>query len=217
MTLLDLYYPFSLPQLPYGYDALAPAISAKNLALHYDKHFGHAVDSLNALLFTLPAWQDWPLLRLIRDWAELPASQRTRVRQHAGSIFAHDLYFHSMAPASARSEPSPALLTAMDRTFHGAENFFKVFSSAAADVYGSGFLWLLAADDGRLQLIKTPGHEVPLGQRPLLCCDLWEHAYYPDRQNRREEYISHFPSLIDWRAASLRYEEALQNPSYLVP
>ena len=128
MTLLDLYYPFSLPQLPYGYDALAPAISAKNLALHYDKHFGHAVDSLNALLFTLPAWQDWPLLRLIRDWAELPASQRTRVRQHAGSIFAHDLYFHSMAPASARSEPSPALLTAMDRTFHGAENFFKVRS-----------------------------------------------------------------------------------------
>ena len=217
MTDLELYYPFSLPPLPYEFNALEPSISAKNLALHHEKHFGDAVDSLNALLFTLPAFQSWPLTRLIRDWSELPAPQRTKVRRYAGSIFAHDLYFRSMAPAAARAEPSPSLLSAMDRTFHGAENFFKVFSTAAADIYASGFLWLFSADGGKLQLIKTPGHEIPLGQTPLLCCDLWEHAYYPDRQNRKEEYISHFPSLIDWHAASRRYEEALQMPSYLTP
>ena len=175
------------------------------------------MDSLNALLFSLPAWQTWPLTRLIRDWSELPAPYRTKVRRYAGSIFAHHLYFHSMAPASAHGEPSPALLSAMDRTFHGAENFFRIFSTAANEVYGSGFLWLLAAGDGKLQIVKTPGHEIPLGQTHLLCCDLWEHAYYLDRKNRREEYIAYFPSLIDWHAASLRYEEALQEPSYQAP
>ena len=214
MTVLELFYPFSLPALPYDYNALEPAISAKTVAVHHDKHFGDAVDSLNSLLFALPAFQSWPLTRLIRDWSELPAPQRTKVRRAAGSVFAHDLYFRSMAPAAARAEPSPALLSAMDRAFHGAENFFKVFSTAAADVYGSGFLWLLSDSEGRLQFIKTPGHEVPLGTTPILCCDLWEHAYYLDRLNRKEEYISYFPALIDWLGTSRRYESAQQASHY---
>ncbi len=212
---MDLFYPFVLPPLPYAYDALEPAISAKTLALHHDQHFASAVDTLNALLFTAPAYQDRPLTRLIRDWSELPSAIRTGVRRAAGSLYAHDLYFRSMS--QGHSQPSPALLDALDRTFHGAENFFKAFSNAAKDIYGSGFLWLFAARDGSLQLTKTPGHEILLGMTPIFCCDLWEHAYYTDRQNRSEEYIAHFPGLIDWEAASRRYDEALQSPPYPTP
>lgn len=214
---MDLFYPFVLPPLPYDYHALEPAISAKTLAFHHDKHFASAVDTLNSLLFTAPAYQSWSLTRLIRDWSELPDTIRTNARRAAGSIFAHDLYFRSMAPANKRAQPSPALLSAMDQTFHGAENFFKVFSAAANDVYGSGFVWLLSDSSGALQLIKTPGHEVLLGQTPVFCCDLWEHAYYLDRQNRKEEYISYFPGLINWEEASRRYAAALQAPPYPNP
>jgi len=217
MTALDLFYPFVLPKLPYDYNALEGAISAQTLALHHDKHFAAAVDTLNALLFTAPAYQDWPLTRLIRDWSELPIAIRAQVRRAAGSIYAHDLYFRSMAPASQRAQPSPALLGAMDWAFHGAENFFQVFSAAAKDVYGSGFVWLMSDSRGALQLVKTPGHEILLGLTPVLCCDLWEHAYYLDRQNRKEEYLSFFPGLINWAAASQRYEAVLEAPPYPNP
>jgi Fe-Mn family superoxide dismutase len=201
---MEEHYPFTLPPLPYGYDALEPGISARTLHFHHDKHFAAYVDNLNKLLAEYPAYQKWPLQRLCRDWAELPCEIRQGVRNNAGGVYNHDLYFEDLSPAPA-SSPLPPLDGAVAWTFGEPVRLRGILKNAALTQFGSGWAWLCADREGQLAVVKTANQDTPLQIKPLLCCDVWEHAYYLDYQNRRGEYFDNWWRLINWPRVSREY------------
>ena len=198
-------YPFVLPPLPFPYDALEPEIDAKTMHFHHDKHFATYVDNLNHLLSDYPAYQSWPLEQLCTNWADLPDEIRQGVRNNAGGVYNHDLYFQ-MLQALPASEPDGPLLAAIDRAFGDLEGLKTAMKNAALRVFGSGWVWLAANGQGGLSLLITSNQDTPLPMFPLLCCDVWEHAYYLQYQNRRAEYFDAWWRLINWPAVSARYD-----------
>jgi Fe-Mn family superoxide dismutase len=211
------HYPFSLSPLPYAYDALLPELDEKTLLFHHDKHFSTYVENLNRLLERYPAYQSWSLEKLCQDWADLPDEIRQGVRNNAGGVYNHDLYFRSLRPTPV-SAPSPALQGAIDRDFGGISQLRSAMKNAALGQFGSGWAWLAADQDGRLTVLKTANQDTPLPLVPLLGCDVWEHAYYLPYQNRRGEYFDSWWRLVDWPAVSQRYEDLLsQRPLWPQP
>ena len=202
------HYPFTLPPLPYAYDALLPEIDEKTLHFHHDKHFAAYVDNLNQLLEHHPAYHSWPLERLCRDWAELPDDIRHGVRNNAGGVYNHDLYFRTMRP-TPQTAPSPVLQAAISRDFGGLSQLNTAMKNAAMGQFGSGWSWLVTDNGGRLSVHKTPNQDTPLPLTPLLCCDVWEHAYYLQYQNRRGEYFDAWWRLVDWPGVSQMFEQFL--------
>ena len=197
-------YPFSLPPLPYGYDALAPELDEKTLHFHHDKHFATYVDNLNALLEKQPAYQSWPLWKLCQDWADLPEDLRQGIRNNAGGVYNHDLYFKTLRPTPV-SAPSAALQGAIDRCFGGLQELKAAMKAAALGQFGSGWAWLVTDEGGALTVRKTANQDTPLPLYPLLLCDVWEHAYYLPYQNRRADYFEAWWRLADWTQVSDRY------------
>ena len=183
---METHYPFSLPPLPYAYDALLPELDERTLHFHHDKHFNTYVDNLNKLLKDHPEYHDWSLERMMQDWPELPEDIRQGVRNNAGGVYNHDLYFKTLHPTPA-SAPGPALQQAIDRDFGDLQGLKAALRSAALGQFGSGWAWLVTDKDGRLSVRKTPTQDSPLPLTPLLGCDVWEHAYYLPYQNRRDE------------------------------
>ena len=204
---MEAHYPFTLPPLPYGYDALTPELDERTLYFHHDKHFAAYVDNLNKLLKDHPQYHGWSLERLMQDWAQLPEEIRQGVRNNAGGVYNHDLYFKTLHPAPA-AVPSAVLQGAVDRDFGGLQELKAALRAAALGQFGSGWAWLAADGDGRLSVRKTPNQDSPLPLVPLLGCDVWEHAYYLPYQSRRDEYFDAWWRLVDWPAVSRRYEEA---------
>ncbi len=199
-------YPYALPPLPYGYDALEPVLSAETLHFHHDKHFQTYVDNLNKALEPLPDQQAKTLTQLLRTIYEVPADHRTAVLNNAGGVFNHLLYFDQMAPGGPAAPMGP-LACAIDEAFGSAEEFRKALSDAALAVFGSGYAWLVCDDAGKLCIVKTPNQDCPLshGLWPILNLDVWEHAYYLDYQNRRADYVAKWLNLINWNVAEKRY------------
>lgn len=198
-------YPFSLPSPPYAYDALLPQLDEKTLHFHHDKHFAAYVDALNRLLENRPALQSWTLERLCRDWADLPDDIRQGVRNNAGGVLNHDLYFRTMRPTPA-SSPDGALLRAIERDFGGADQLKKAMKTAALGQFGSGWAVLAADGQGGVRVLKTANQDTTLPLRPLLCCDVWEHAYYLLYQNRRADYFENWWQLVNWPDVSAAFE-----------
>lgn len=214
---MEGHYPFSLPPLPYGYDALLPELDEKTLHFHHDKHFLTYVENLNKLLESHDAYQSWSLWQLCEKWTELPEDIRQGVRNNAGGVFNHDLYFRTMAPTPV-STPSDALQQAIGRSFGSLEGLKTTLKNAALGQFGSGWAWLVCIGDGRLSVCKTANQDTPLPLYPLVCCDVWEHAYYLPYQNRRAEYFENWWRLIDWPQVSQDYERACgQRPRYPNP
>ena len=207
---METHYPFSLPPLPYDYDALAPELDGRTLHFHHDKHFKTYVDNLNGLLQDWPAYQDWSLERLIQNWPALPEDLRQGVRNNAGGVYNHDLYFQTLGPGPATS-PGPALQEAVDRDFGGLSELKSALRTAALGQFGSGWAWLTADGEGGLSVRKTPNQDTPLPLTPLLGCDVWEHAYYLSYQNRRAEYFEAWWRRVDWPEVTRRYQ-ALAGP-----
>lgn len=205
---MEDHYPFSLPPLPYSYDALEPELSAKTLCFHHDKHFAAYANNLNDLLSSAPAYQDWPLERLCQDWTQLPPELRQGVRNNAGGVFNHDLYFRALHPLPA-SAPLPPLDGAIRRDFGGLSDLRTAMKSAALSVFGSGWVFLCADRLGALSLQKTSGQDTVFPLVPLLACDVWEHAYYLQYQNRRADYFDAWWRLIDWPQISAVYGQLL--------
>lgn len=199
-------YPFVLPPLPFPYDALAPRLDARTLCLHHDKHFAAYVDSLNRLLDQSPSCQGRTLEQLCRDWADLPPDIRQGVRNNAGGAYSHDLYFRTLSPVPA-TFPDGALAEAVDRDFGSLSSLRRAMKHAALTQFGSGWAWLTADSAGRLCVHKTANQDTPLPLRPLLCCDVWEHAYYLSYQNRRDAYFDSWWQLINWPEVSRIYAE----------
>lgn len=201
---MEQHYPFSLPPLPYAYDALLPQIDEKTLHFHHDKHFATYVDNLNKLLADQPEYQSWSLEQLCRDWCQLPDNIRQGVRNNAGGVYNHDLYFKTMAPTPA-STPSGDLAGAITRDFGDLQALKDAMKAAALGQFGSGWAWLTSDREGRLSVQKTANQDTPLPLCPLLTCDVWEHAYYLQYQNRRAEYFENWWQLVDWPQLSETY------------
>lgn len=202
---MEAHYPFTLPPLPYAYDALLPELDERTLHFHHDKHFAAYVDNLNDLLKDRLEYHDWSLERLIQNWPALPEDIRQGARNNAGGVYSHDLYFKTMRPAPA-STPGGALQRAIDRDFGSLQGLKAALRAAALGQFGSGWAWLVTDGDGQLSVRKTPNQDIPLPLTPLLGCDVWEHAYYLLYQNRRGEYFEAWWRLVDWPEVTRRYE-----------
>ena len=214
---MESHYPFTLPPLPFAYDALLPELDEKTMHFHHDKHFATYVDKLNELLAKYPAYQDWPLEKLVQGWPELPEDIRQGVRNNAGGVYNHDLYFKTLhsTPVTA---PGAALQGAIDRDFGDLQELKRAMKEAALGQFGSGWAWLASDDQGRLSVRKTPNQDTPLPLTPLLACDVWEHAYYLPYQNRRADYFEAWWRLVDWPTISQAYEKAAgSRPHYPNP
>jgi superoxide dismutase, Fe-Mn family len=203
-----------LPDLPYAYDALQPHVDARALKLHHRRvHQGH-VERLNATLAQLdPSLWELPVDELLRQIDEVPEDQRSAIRNHGGGHSNHSLLWTTLSPAGG-GPPKGDLGTAIDETFGSFEVFRDRFDAIAANLFGSGWIWLIFTG-GKLVLYTLPNNDSPLvvGERPLLGLDLWEHAYCTEHQWRQGDYIAAFWNTVDWDEVALRFEAARQAAS----
>ncbi len=204
---MEMKYPYQLPPLPYACGSLAPDIGEHTLCFHHDKHFRTYVDNLNTALADCPECQSKSLEELLRRLDELPDPKRTAIRNNGGGVYNHFLYFCGMSPCRS-ARPSGALGEAMERDFGSFENWKAEMKAAALGQFGSGYAWLVSENSGRLSVMKLPNQDCPLsmGLRPLLCLDVWEHAYYLDYQNRRADYVDNWFHRVNWHFVQERYE-----------
>ncbi len=194
---------YELPKLPYGYDALAPAIEEKILRLHHTKHHAAYVKGLNATLAALAK------AREAGDLASISGLSRALAFHGSGHVL-HDLYWNSMRPGAA-TQPEGALKAAIGRDFGSAEKLAAHFAAAAKAVEGSGWAILVHEPIGkRLLVLQVLNHQnlTVWGAAPLMVCDVWEHAYYLQYANDRAAYVDAFCKMIDWPGVAKRYEAA---------
>ncbi len=182
---------FTLPDLPYAKNALEPHISAETLDYHYGKHHQAYVDKLNGAVEGTPD-ADKSLEEIIRS-----ASGGTF--NNAAQVWNHTFYWNCLSP-NGGGEPDGALGDAIKRDFGSFDNFKEKFSDSAVGNFGSGWTWLVQNDDGSLAIVNTDDADTPLtgSAKPLLTCDVWEHAYYIDYRNARPKYIEAFWNLVNW-------------------
>jgi superoxide dismutase, Fe-Mn family len=201
--------PYTLPPLPYAYDALEPHIDAQTMEIHYTKHHQTYVTNVNAALEAagLPFP---PIDELVAGIESLPETVRGAVRNHGGGHANHSLFWSVMSPTGG-GLPQGRLAAAIDAELGGIDAFRDAFTKAALTRFGSGWAWL-SVSPARTLLVESSGNQdSPLmtGNTPILGLDVWEHAYYLKYQNRRPEYIAAFYNVIDWAEVSRRYALAL--------
>lgn len=203
---MEMRYPYTLPELPYAYDSLAPAISKRTLYFHHDKHLQTYIDSLNKAVEDCPICREKTLKELLSHIDQIPEENRTAIRNYGGGVYNHILYFNCLSP-NGGGLPTGALAQAMSTSFGSFENWRKIMNSAAQEVFGSGYSWLVSDRFGKLSVVKTVNQDCPLsyGLTPLLPIDVWEHAYYLDYQNRRAAYIDAWFGLINWPFVEQQY------------
>jgi superoxide dismutase, Fe-Mn family len=191
---------FKLPPLPYAQDALEPYISGRTMSFHYGKHHQTYVDNLNKLLAGKPL-ADQPLEKIIRETAG--NAEQAGVFNNAAQVWNHTFFWNSMKPGGG-GRPSGRLNDLINKSFGSFEEFKKVFVDAGVTQFGSGWVWLVQEGD-TLKVVKTANADTPLahGQTAILTCDVWEHAYYLDYQNRRKDFLEAFVDhLANWDSAA---------------
>jgi len=204
---------YTLPALPYAYDALEPHFDAQTMEIHHARHHQTYVNNLNAALADAGI-EAMPVEQLIADIDALPESVRTAVRNNGGGHANHSLFWTVLSADGGT--PSGALAAAIERDLGGYDAFRDAFTKAAQTRFGSGWAWLTLGRDGRLLVESSPNQDSPLmgayanlsGGTPILGLDVWEHAYYLHYQNRRPDYIGAFFQLIDWTEVARRFEAA---------
>jgi len=205
--------PYTLPALPYAYDALEPHLDAQTMEIHHARHHQTYVNNLNAALADAGI-EAMPVEQLIADIDALPEGVRTAVRNNGGGHANHSLFWTVLSADGGT--PSGALAAAIERDLGGYDAFKDAFTKAAQTRFGSGWAWLTLGRDGRLLVESSPNQDSPLmgayanlsGGTPILGLDVWEHAYYLHYQNRRPDYIGAFFNLIDWADVARRFEAA---------
>ncbi|MHC8944772.1 Fe-Mn family superoxide dismutase [Advenella incenata] len=200
---------YTLPALPYAYDALEPNIDAQTMEIHYTKHHQTYINNLNAALeganLPKPAVEE-----LIADIDKLPESVRAAVRNNGGGHANHSLFWQVMS-AQGGGQPDGSLAAAIDTDLGGLDKFKEAFTKAAISRFGSGWAWLSVTPEKKLVVESTANQDSPLmtGNTPILGLDVWEHAYYLKYQNRRPEYIAAFYNVVNWPEVARRYEAAI--------
>lgn len=198
---------FELPALPYAYDALEPVIDADTMRFHHDKHHATYVANLNKALEAHPELFERSVEFLIAHLNHLPEDIKGAVRNNGGGTYNHTLFWEMMAPEGQTAFAGP-VADKIKETFGSYEEFKKQFAAAAAGRFGSGWAWLVA-DGDKLEILSTANQDNPLteGKRPLLCLDVWEHAYYLKYQNRRVDYINEWFRIINWDFVNEQYKK----------
>ena len=204
---------YSLPQLPYAYDALEPSIDARTMEIHHTKHHQAYIDKVNAAVQGT-ALENKSIEELISDLSAVPEDKRGAVRNNGGGHANHSLFWTVMGPNKGGS-PSGQLASAINSAFGSLAEMKTKFADAAATRFGSGWAWLYV-NGGELKIGSTANQDSPLmgaatagiGGTPLLGLDVWEHAYYLHYQNRRPDYITAFWNVVDWDAVATRFQAA---------
>lgn len=198
---------FTLPDLPYDYDALEPHIDERTMRIHHTKHHQGYTNKLNAALEGYEDLQDHSIEALLSGIDNIPADIKTAVRNNGGGFANHRLFWTIMSP-NGGGKPTGALAKAIDADFGSFEAFKEKFKAAATGRFGSGWAWLTADTDGSIEIVDTPNQDSPLmhGKTPIMGIDVWEHAYYLHYQNERGSYVDHWWNVVDWDAVNENYE-----------
>lgn len=197
---------FTLPDLPYAFDALEPHIDARTMEIHHGKHHAAYTNNLNAAIAGTP--NDG---KTIEDILHSLDMSNAAVRNNGGGYYNHNLFWEIMSP-NGGGTPSGALATAIDAAFGSFDGFKDAFSKAAITRFGSGWAWLCRHADGSVKICSTPNQDNPLmpdtgcGGHPILGLDVWEHAYYLHYQNRRPDYVTAFFNVVNWQEVARRYD-----------
>jgi Fe-Mn family superoxide dismutase len=196
---------FTLPELPYGFDALEPHIDTTTMQIHHDKHHQAYVNNLNAAIEKAPELANKSLDDLMRGINSVPEAVRTAVRNNGGGHWTHSFFWKLMAP-NAGGNPGGKVGSAIDEAFGSFDKFKEQFSAAGAGRFGSGWAWLIN-DGGKLSITSTPNQDNPLmeGKNAILGLDVWEHAYYLRYQNKRPDYITAWWNVVNWQEVERVY------------
>jgi superoxide dismutase, Fe-Mn family len=188
----------TLPALPYAMNALEPVISEKTISFHYGKHHQTYVNKLNELVQGTE-FENASLEEIIKK-------AEGGIFNNGAQVWNHTFYWNCLTP-NGKGEPGGSLLAAINNKFGSFEKFKEDFAAAAATQFGSGWAWLVRTVGGGLEIMKTPNADNPMreGHKPLLTCDVWEHAYYLDYQNRRPDYVKEFWKIVDWKKVEERF------------
>jgi Fe-Mn family superoxide dismutase len=198
---------FSLPNLPYAFDALEPHVDAKTMEIHHDRHHKTYVDNLNKLVAGTE-WASMSLENLCKSLEKAPEKVRTGVRNNGGGHYNHSLFWQMMSPKGG--EPKGALKEAITAAFKDTESLLKQIKEAALARFGSGWAWLVAGEGGKLKVTSTPNQDNPLMDGsgvPILGVDVWEHAYYLKYQNKRADYLDAWFKVINWNFVNEYYDK----------
>lgn len=199
---------YSLPELPYDYDALEPTVDAKTMEVHHTKHHQGYTNKLNNALEG-HQFADLEIEEILRRINELPQEKRQAVINNGGGYANHNLFWKILSP-SGSGKPDGDLASDIESTFGSFDEFKEKFSNAAATRFGSGWAWLSVDSSGNLKVHSTANQDSPYmeGLTPILGLDVWEHAYYLNYQNRRPDYISAFWDVVNWDQVSENYKAA---------
>jgi Fe-Mn family superoxide dismutase len=205
---------YELPPLPYPKDALEPYIDAQTMEIHHDKHHGAYVANLNKAIAGKPDLENRSVEDLISNLKKVPEDVRGTVRNNGGGHANHSMFWRILGP-KAGGAPTGPLADDINATFGSFDAFKEKFEAAGTGRFGSGWAWLVV-NAGKLEIVSTANQDNPLMGRkisgvegkPVLGCDVWEHAYYLKYQNRRAEYLKAFWNVVNWAEAAKYYEAA---------
>ncbi|HLL60272.1 MAG TPA: superoxide dismutase [Candidatus Nitrosocosmicus sp.] len=201
---------FTLPELPYDYNALEPYIDEQTMHIHHDKHHATYVKNVNDFLQGNEELINMNINDLVMSLDKVPEDVRQKVRNNAGGHVNHSLFWRIMSPD--KNAPSEGFMKELEKTFNSMDGFKEQFSQKAINRFGSGWAWLVL-HNGTLELMDTINQDSPLmeGMKPILGIDVWEHAYYLKYQNRRPEYVEAFFNVINWKAVEEEYERNMSS------
>ena len=199
---------FELPKLPYEADALEPHIDKETMEIHHDKHHNTYVTKLNSAVEGTDL-ESKSIEEIIANLDSVPENIQTAVRNNGGGHLNHSLFWEFLTP---NSEEKGTVVDKIKEQWGSLDEFKKEFADKAAGRFGSGWAWLVV-NNGKLEIVTTPNQDNPLteGKTPILCIDVWEHAYYLKYQNKRPDYISAFWNVINWEKVDELYNEAQNN------
>jgi superoxide dismutase, Fe-Mn family len=195
---------YTLPGLAYGYDQLGDYISADIMKLHHDKHHQAYIDKLNAAIDAAPALRERPLESLLSDISALPEPVQVAIRNQGGGHYNHTLFWQWMSPDGG-GEPTGELADKIIAKYGSFQGFVDEFTTKSLGVFGSGWAWL----QPNMDIITTPNQDSPIMQgleAPLLGLDVWEHAYYLDYKNKRDDYVKAWWNVVNWDFVEQRYK-----------
>jgi len=197
--------PFTLPALPYAYEALEPSFDAETMHLHHDKHHQAYVNNLNTAAAAHPEIASKTVWELVADLNSVPEAIRTAVRNNGGGHANHSFWWPTLGKGG--SAPTGELAKAIDAKFGTLSSFQDKLTDAAMHVFGSGWAWLVKMPDGTVAIESTPNQDSPLtaGHKPILGIDVWEHAYYLKYQNKRADYLKAFWNVVNWTEVAKNY------------
>ncbi len=206
--------PYTLPSLPYSYEALEPHIDSKTMEIHHTKHHQAYIDKLNGAVAGTE-WENLDCEELIAQLAQVPEDKKAIVRNHGGGHANHSFFWQIIGP-DAGGKPTGDLAAAIDAAFGSFDDFAKKFTDAAVGRFGSGWAWLIVQGD-KLEICSTANQDSPLMGKaiagvegtPVLGVDVWEHAYYLSYQNKRADYLKAFWNVVNWEEVARKYAAAL--------